>query len=104
MAKYQKTGLIDHVNQHGPTYGDQPAADDYHAAMNMVANTNSVFAELPSTVRDAFENDPSQYLEYIADTDRREALINDKKFNHEDIEETPEPPVAANENEAPAAE
>jgi len=67
MAKYQKTGIIDHVNEHGPRYGDQPSAPDYHTAMNLVADTNSMFEELPSSVRADFDNDPSQFLDYVAD-------------------------------------
>lgn len=90
MSKYQKTGIIDHINEYGPTYGDQASAEDYHAAMVRVAATNSIFAELPSSVREGFDNDPSQFLEYVADEDRRNAVLKDKKFNQEDDKsETP---------------
>lgn len=91
MAKYQKTGLLDHVNEHGPTYGDQPAAEDFHAAMNLVAGTNSLFEELPSSTRELFENDPAQFLAYVSDEDRRNDLINTKKINLEESKD-PLPP------------
>lgn len=87
MAKYQKTGLLDHVNEHGASYGDQPTAESFHDAMNLVAGTNSLFEALPSSARDLFENDPSLFLEYVSDEDRRNALINEKKINQEDIED-----------------
>ncbi len=86
MAKYQKTGLIDHVNEHGAHYGEQPAADDYHAAMNMVASTSSLFSELPSSVRDEFDNDPALFLEYISDEERRNELLKTKKINQDELD------------------
>jgi len=89
MRKYQKTGLIDHVNEHGATYGDQPYADDYHSAMNLVADTNSMFEELPSSVRADFDNDPSKFLDYVADEERRETLLKEKKINSDEPETEP---------------
>lgn len=89
MAKYQKTGLIDHVNEHGPTYGDQPSAESFHHAMSLVADTKSMFEELPSSVRDDFENDPAKFLEFVADEDKRNALLQDKKINLDDQLEEP---------------
>jgi len=103
MAKYQKTGLIDHVNEHGPTYGEQPMAVDFHEAMNLVADANTMFAELPSSVRANFDNDPSAFLDYIADDERREALLNDKKINPEDPEDTQAASAEETAGEAAAA-
>ena len=104
MAKYQKTGLIDHVNEHGPSYGDQPSAGDYHEAMNRVASTKSMFEELPSSVREDFENDPALFLEYVSDQERREELLKTKKFNHEEAESGDEEPAKEPEKEADQAE
>jgi len=104
MAKYQKTGLIDHVNEHGASYGDQPAAADFHEAMNLVANTKSMFEELPSATREDFDNDPSKFLDFIADEERRETLLKTKKINPEDTTVTDENPVAEPENEADQAD
>ncbi len=97
MAKYQKTGMLDHINEHGAHYGDQPAAEDFHAAMSMVASTNSLFEELPSSVRDEFDNDPSLFLDYVADDERRADLVRTGEINHSETPaeepETPETPV-----------
>lgn len=91
MSKYQKTGLIDHVNEHGAHYGDQPSAVDFHEAMSLVASTNSLFNELPSSTRDYFDNDPSAFLEYVSDEERRDTLVKTKKINQEETE-IPVPP------------
>jgi len=90
MAKYQKTGVIDHINEHGATYGDQPSAADFHTAMNLVADTESMFEELPSSVRESFDNDPTKFLDYIEDEERRNEILETKKINPEETDaETP---------------
>ncbi len=66
MAKYQKTGVIDHIKIHGPQYMDVPAID-YREAMEIVANSNSMFEELPSRARLHFDNSPEKFLEYVQD-------------------------------------
>lgn len=99
MAKYQKTGLLDHINEHGASYGDQPSADDYHEAMNRVASTKSMFEELPSSTREQFDNDPSKFLEYVSDEEKREALLNTGNINPEDLEDDPEKPADEPEQE-----
>lgn len=64
MAKYTKTGLLDHVSKYEPQYGDATGAD-FKAAQDLVARQKSIFMELPAEVRAEFKNDPSNYLELI---------------------------------------
>ena len=73
MERYTRTGVIDHVNKHQPFYGDIPS-DSYHESMNIVADANSMFQELPATVRKYFQNDPSNFLSYVQDPDNAEKL------------------------------
>lgn len=73
MAKYLKTGVIDHVNKHSAHYGEVSAAD-YHAAQNLVADQKTVFEELPAFVRDHYENDVGNYLEALQTNEGVEEL------------------------------
>lgn len=66
MARYMKTGQIDFVNKHEPQYGDVSAVD-FQTAMETVAQGKSMFADLPSAIRERFKNDPSLFLEFIGD-------------------------------------
>lgn len=75
MAKFQKTGMITHIKERGATYGDMPMAEDFHEAMSLVAEANTMFAELPSTVRERFKNDAAQFLEFVNDEDNRDAMV-----------------------------
>jgi len=66
LAKYQKTGAIDHVNKHEPSYG-YATSDDFTSAMEIVARGSTMFEELPSSIRTKFENDPAKFLEFVQD-------------------------------------
>lgn len=65
VAKYAKTGLVDHVQNLPGRYGDVTGAD-FQAAQNLVAEQVSLFNELPAEVRGKFENDPAIYLDLLA--------------------------------------
>lgn len=75
MAKYQSTGLIEHVNQFEGNYGDFLHAVDYQSAINVVMAANDAFASLPSSIRDRFSNDPAQFLDFVHDDNNREEMI-----------------------------
>lgn len=66
LARYARTGVLEFANRHEPRYGDVIGAD-FHAAMNIVANANSMFADLPAKLRNRFDNDPGQFLDFVQD-------------------------------------
>ena len=68
MARYTKTGVLEHVRRFEPVYADV-SADDYHESMNKVAAAKTLFEELPSAVRRHFGDDVSQFLHYCDATD-----------------------------------
>ena len=93
MAKYQKTGLIDHVNTYGGQYAEMPKLNDFTDCMNTVTSANSMFADLPATVRDRFQNDPGQFLDFLSDDKNRADLIEMGLIPPaEDVEEETTPP------------
>jgi len=63
LAKYQKTGVIDHYNKFGAKYGDCPAIT-FTESEQIIASAKSMFEELPSKARRHFENDPAKFLEF----------------------------------------
>lgn len=75
MAKYLKTGLIEHINTNSPQYGDVTGAD-FKAAQDLVAAQRTVFEELPAQVRKELNNDPAVYLDMVMSEEGREELRN----------------------------
>lgn len=66
MAQYLKTGVVDFVNRHQARYGDVTGLE-YQEAMQIVAESKTMFEELPSKIRQRFENDPAQFLDFVSD-------------------------------------
>ncbi len=70
LKKFQKTGVIDHVKEHGATYGDVPA-QDFREAQEIITTASSMFEELPSRARKHFDNDPAKFLEAMQNPDTK---------------------------------
>lgn len=66
VAKYQRTGVVEHANRYQASYGDV-SGYDFTEAQNLVAAVTQQFETLPSTERKAFGNDPAEYLAYVSD-------------------------------------
>ena len=73
MARYIKTGAIDHVAKHSGDYGDLSAMD-YHTALNIQLKAEAMFQDLPATLRSELGNDPGAFLEFCADEANAESL------------------------------
>lgn len=64
LEKFQKSGAITHFASHAPTYGDCTPVQ-LHDALNTVANAETMFEELPSSIRKKFNNNAEQFLEFV---------------------------------------
>ena len=74
MAKYQKSGVINHVNKHSAQYGFA-SSEDLHESLNMIHTANEMFADLPSQARNKFENDPGKFLDFVQDPENESQLF-----------------------------
>mgnify|MGYP000064304778 CR=1 FL=1 len=71
MKRYEKTGLLEHVNNYQGDYGDFTAAVDYHTALNQVMAARDMFMSLPASIRGEFANDPGLFLDFVEDPANR---------------------------------
>lgn len=80
LDRYQRTGIIDHVQKHEPQYGEF-AAYDFHANQNMIVKITESFNDLPAKTRSEFDHDPAKFVEFLADQhnieDMRDGIIGD---------------------------
>ena len=74
VRKYQKTGVIEHLKKYEGEYG-QFDAIDFHEAMNVVAEANSMFETVPSEIRARFDNDPGKFLDFVTDEKNRDEMV-----------------------------
>lgn len=93
MARYEKTGLIDHINRIEGNYGDATGAD-FKTALDLVKREEANFAELPAKIRAELNDDPAEYLDLVA-TDEGVKQMADLLFGSTktDQPEKPEPDV-----------
>lgn len=64
MARYLKTGVLEHVRQTVGQYLDVTGAD-FQSAQDLVAGANSMFHMLPAHIRTKFDNDAGKFLDYM---------------------------------------
>lgn len=70
MARFAKTGLIEHLSQRAPTFGDIQDID-FQGCMDIVAFAREQFAALPSELRDRFANDPGRLLDFLQNPENK---------------------------------
>lgn len=68
MSRYERQGVIDHLNRFGGNYGDfTMAPSSYHEALEIVRRAGEMFMDLPAKVRARFDNDPGTFVEFAED-------------------------------------
>lgn len=100
IRKYDRTGLISNVRKGQAMYGDFTASvNEYADALNLVIEAQENFAELPSEIREAFDNDPGKYLEEIGNPANKAKfqelglIERDKQVEKPEANEAAEPPA-----------
>lgn len=73
MARYIRTGEMPHVNLRAPQYFDSSGVD-FQTHMQAIGEAKSLFAELPSDIRNRFRNDPGQFIDFCSDPSNRTEL------------------------------
>lgn len=75
MARYEKTEVIDHLQEKPGRFLDLPSGLDYQTAMNMSINARDAFDGLPGTIRAKFQNDPKTFFEFMEDSENDEEIM-----------------------------
>ncbi len=102
MKKYEKTGMLDHLNQYEGRYGDFIAAPDYHTAMNSIRSAGEMFMQIPATIRAKFDNDPAQFLAFVQNPDNREQMVEMGLAHHDPADFPDNPPPGVTEPGGPS--
>lgn len=74
IARYQKTGQLDHINAKVPQYGDFSMVEDLSEIFDKARNVEAWFLTLPAKVREAASHDSVEFFAMLATTDGVEAL------------------------------
>lgn len=74
IKKYEKTGLLEHLNEYGGQYSDVSTVDDYLSGQLKVKAAQDAFMSLPASLRKRFENDPAKFLAFAQDENNKEEM------------------------------
>lgn len=70
VRRFGVTGMVN-ASTKVPSYGDFTGVSNYHQAMNVVAQANTAFHELPAHLRYKFGNDPGRLVDFLENDDNR---------------------------------
>jgi len=74
VAKARHGQAVTHLARGVPSYADFSDVGDYKTALDRLRAADAFFAELPSAVRKAFQNDPAAFLEGVETPEGRKVL------------------------------
>lgn len=75
MQRYQSTGELTHIRADAQSlYGDFSEIADYKQGIEQIMLADELFMELPSSIRDRFQNDPGQFIDFAVDPKNLEAM------------------------------
>ncbi len=75
MRKYEKSGLIEHLNTNQGQYGNYIGFEDYHSSLNQILAADAAFLTIPSRIRAKFNNDPGVFLEFAQNPENHEEMV-----------------------------
>lgn len=74
MRVYEKTGVIT-ADQKEMFFADVAEAGDFREALHRVEGVSKFFSNLPAKVRAEFDNNPAAFLDFCADPESHDRLI-----------------------------
>ena len=75
IKQYDRRGLIANVNKGIAQYGDYSEINEYSEALNMVREADENFQQLPSHIREQFNNNAGLFFEFATDPKNSEKMI-----------------------------
>ena len=75
IPKYDRTGLLNHINEATAQYDDYSEVNEYQENLNFVIQARDNFMKLPSNIRKMFGNDAGMFFEFATDLCNKEKMI-----------------------------
>jgi len=65
FKRFEKTGQLPEMILKNGHYGDFSSVPEFQEAQNIIKHADEQFANLDVTIRNRFQNDPAQFLEFV---------------------------------------
>nr|UXQ87983.1 MAG: internal scaffolding protein [Microvirus sp.] len=73
VATYNRTGLITHQKENPGIYTECNSVDFLQSQI-IVSKAKQMFSELPSKIRDRFNNDPATFMDFMHNPDNKDEI------------------------------
>ena len=74
IAKYRKTGVIEHLNNNPQNFDYAPGVD-FQEAVELVQQGEDQFNQLPASIRTQFDNNTSDFVDFVSNPANHEEMI-----------------------------
>ncbi len=75
MARFEKTGVLEHLNTHQGDYADFIGVEDYHTSLNRIHEATEAFMTIPANIRAEFDNDPGKFVAFADDPKNLDRMV-----------------------------
>lgn len=75
LKKFEKTGMITHLNNYQGNYGDFSKVQNFKQNLDMVMSAQVAFDSLPAAIRKRFGNDPSQLIDFVGNNENYDEAL-----------------------------
>lgn len=75
VERFGVTGQLPVASSIPPTYGDFTGVNDYRTALDLVMAADESFMSLPAKIRERFNNDPAELVDFVSDINNRSEAI-----------------------------
>jgi phage internal scaffolding protein len=75
IKKYDKDGIILHVNRGTALYGDFSKVTDFTEALEIINQAKDSFSNIPSEIRKQFDNDAGKFYQFVSNPKNKDEII-----------------------------
>lgn len=101
VKKYDKHGLLTHVNNAIAQYGDYSEINEFLESQLIVKKAEQSFSEIPSEIRAKFKNNAGEFFEFANNPANIDELVNLGLAHKPEIVENPKENLQVKNEETP---
>ena len=93
IRSHDRNGVIEHINRGNAIYGDFSGITDFSEALDQIREAQNEFQQIPSEIREKFQNDAGQFFKFASNPDNIQELREMGLANPEQSEAMPSEPA-----------
>ena len=74
IRSHDRNGVIEHINKGNAIYGDFSNITDFSEALDQIREAQNEFQQIPSEIREKFQNDAGQFFKFASNPDNIQEL------------------------------